>query len=184
MGLFTGKSDDLIVTQLADFQAEMLAYLYSLMPGDASVKDVLQRANLVIWKKRATFKADTNFRAWAFSIIRWEVRAYLKETKRKSWLVIDDELTQRVTETMEETGEDDSMHELRAALEVCIQKLKPEEREIIAHRYHTDAPLKDYVKDSGHTLGTLKVMLCRIRATLKRCIESQRAIEQSKKPCP
>jgi len=184
MGLFSGKSEDLIVTQLANHQAEMLAYIHSLMPGDDSVNDVLQRANLVIWKKRSTFKTGTNFRAWAFSIARWEIRAYLKERKRRSWLVIDDDLAQSISDTMQVTGEEETMHELRAALTICIKKLKPAERKVVTHRYHTDAPLKDYAKSSGYTVGTLKVMLCRIRAGLRQCIESQISIEQVKKRCP
>ena len=178
MGLFSGKSDDVIVTQLAAHQAEVLAYICTLLPGDSSVNDVLQRTNLVIWKKRSSFEVGSNFRAWAFSIARWEVKAYLKEKKRKSWLVIDDDLTQKINDTMEATAESNPMHELRIALELCIQKLKPDERELVTHRYHTDEPLKQFAQSSGRSVGTLKVTLCRIRATLKRCIESRQAVEQ------
>ena len=157
----------------------MLAYVHSLLPGNASVNDVLQRTNLVLWKKRDTFKAGTNFRAWAFSIARWEVRAFLKESKRKAWLVIDQDLAQHITDTMVDTAEENPMHELRSALEHCMQKLKPDESELITHRYHTDAPLKEYAEISGRPLGSIRVSLCRIRATLKRCIEAHQSIEQA-----
>ncbi|MCP5538291.1 MAG: sigma-70 family RNA polymerase sigma factor [Akkermansiaceae bacterium] len=179
MRFFSSKSDDEVVTQIATHQAEILAYIHSLLPGNASVDDVLQRTNLVLWKKRALFKRNTNFRAWAFSIARWEVRAFLKESKRKSWLVIDEDLARQITETMVDTAEDNPMHDLRPALEYCMEKLKPDERELITHRYYTDAPLKEYAASSGRPLGSIRVSLCRIRATLKRCIEARRPMDQA-----
>lgn len=179
MSFFSSKSDDEVVTQLTAHQAEILSYIYSLLPGDASVNDVMQRTNLVLWKKRQMFRKGTNFRAWAFSIARWEVRAFLKESKRKDWLVIDEELAQHITETMMDSAEENSMHELRSALEHCMQKLKPDESELITHRYHTDAPLKDYAKSCGRPLGSIRVSLCRIRATLKRCIEAHQSVEKA-----
>lgn len=182
MSFFSKKSDDEVVTQLAAHQAEMLAYLHSLLPGDASVNDLLQRSNLVIWKKRRLFKVGTNFRAWAFSVVRWEVRAFLKESKRKSWLVIDEDLTERITESMMDVADESPINELRSALEHCMEKLNPEERELITHRYYTDAPLKKYAESSGRPLGSLRVSLCRIRAALKRCIESQQSINEVTQP--
>ena len=150
-----------------------------MLPGNASVNDVLQRTNLVIWKKRSMYEVGTNFCAWAFSIARWEVRAFLKENARKRWLIIDEDLANRITETMVETVEEDPINELHSALEHCMQKLDPDERELITHRYHTDVPLKEYAASSGRPLGSIRVTLCRIRAALKRCIEARRLIEHS-----
>ena len=168
-----------MVTQLTAYQGEILAYLHSLMPGNASVNDVLQRVNLVIWKKRSSYKKDTNFRAWAFSIARWEVRAFFKANKRKSWLIFDDELALRVSNTMQGTMEDNSTHDIRTTLEMCINKLKPDERELITHRYYSDHSLKDYAESNGRSVGGIKVTLFRIRATLKRCIENHQAIQKA-----
>ena len=100
MGLFSKKSEDLIVTQLVEYQSALLAFIHTLIPGDSSVNDVLQRTNLVIWRKRKDFKEGTNFKSWAFSIAHWEVRAYLKECKRKSWLVVDEELCDKLNQSM------------------------------------------------------------------------------------
>ncbi|NWK57405.1 sigma-70 family RNA polymerase sigma factor [Verrucomicrobiaceae bacterium N1E253] len=172
MGLFSGKADDYVVTQLASCQAEILAYIHSLLPGDASVNDILQRTNLVIWKKRQHFELGTNFRAWAFSIARWEVRAFLKERKRKSWLIIDEELAEKVTQTMEHVSQDNPMTDLREALDACLHKLNEGERELLTHRYHSDAPLKVFAEAHGRPVTSLKTSLCRIRASLKRCIEA------------
>lgn len=179
MLLFSGKFDDLIVTQIAAHQAEIHAYIQSLLPGNSSVNDILQLTNLVIWRKRATFKPGTNFNAWAFSIARWEVRTFLKNTKRKSWLIINEDLANQISETMTESAEEVSSDEQREALDLCMQKLTAADRELVTHRYHTDAPLKDFAESSGRSVGSLKVTLCRIRATLKRCIESRQSIQNA-----
>lgn len=172
MRLFSGKFDDDIVAKIAASQAELSGYVQSLMPGDPSAADVVQRTNIVVWKKRSGFLAGTNFRAWMFAIARLEVRSHHKDCKRKSWLVIDDELTQRISETMADAAEAQPIDELRIALESCLKKLKPDERELIDHRYYSDIPLREYALNQGRSLGAIKVTLFRIRTTLKRCIEN------------
>lgn len=167
------------MADLAAHQAEVRAYIQSLMPGDPAMEDVLQRTNIVAWKKRSKFKRGTNFRAWMFSVARLEVRAHRKECKRKSWLVVDDELAQRITETMEATAEVQPMEDLRLALEKCLKKLKPVERELVDHRYYSDQTLDEFARARHRTVGALKVSLFRIRAVLKRCIESEIPIKPS-----
>lgn len=178
MGVFSGKLDDLIVSQLAAHQADILAYINSQLPGNASVNDVLQRTNLVIWNKRSNFKQGTNFRAWAFSIARWEVLAFLKESKRKSWLIINDDLASKITDTMQHVTEEHPLPDLREALDRCLEKLNSGERDLITHRYYSDEPLKAFAEASGRPVTSLKTTLCRIRASLKRCIESARVMDQ------
>lgn len=178
MGVFSGSNDDSIVTQIAVHQAELLAYIHSLIPGDPSVQDVLQRTNLVIWKKRKNFEKDTNFRAWAFSIARWEVKSHLKECQRKNWLVVHEDLAKQITQSMEESIEETPTHELRSALDFCLQKLSPTERDLITHRYYSDAPLKEYAATTGRSVGSLKVTLSRLRNGLRRCIDERHTLKQ------
>ncbi|MFD2157858.1 sigma-70 family RNA polymerase sigma factor [Rubritalea tangerina] len=174
MGLFSPGNDDEVVTQIAAHQAEILAYIQSLLPGDASVKDVLQRTNLVLWKKRGSYERGTKFLSWAFSVAYWEVRAFLKERKRKGWLVVDDELAKKVSTTMGEVAEEDgSMYELKGALELCLQQLAPKELDLINQRYYDDASIEELSQVTGRPLGSLRVSLYRIRASLKRCIDAK-----------
>ena len=62
MGLFSKNSSDAIVTQLTEHQPALLAFIITLIPGDPSAPDILQRVNLVIWKKRRDFKEGSNFK--------------------------------------------------------------------------------------------------------------------------
>lgn len=178
MPLFSRKSDEEIVTLLVNHQADLLAYTRSLLPTQlSSARDVLQRANIVIWKKRSTFEIGTNFKAWAFSIVRWQVKAFLTENKRNAWLVVDEELTEKITNRIADAAEHDSIHDMRTALEVCIQKLKPADQQLLNHRYHTEGTLADFANEHQQSVGALRVTLHRIRASLKRCIEAKKNIQ-------
>jgi len=182
MGLFSNNSDDFVVTKLAEHQSALLAFVYTLIPGDSSANDVLQRANLVIWKKRQDFKQGTNFKSWAFSIVHWEVRAYLKECKRKSWLVVDDELSKKLSNTMIELVEEKPFAHLSGDLELCIQSLRPQDQDLIQHRYFSGQPLKDFSEKTGRPVNSLKVTLNRVRIALRKCIEARIAIQSTKHP--
>lgn len=100
MGLFSTRRDDFVLIELTSHQPDLHAFVRSLMPGDASADDVVQQANLVVWRKRSTFKQGTDFRSWLFAIARLEVLAHRKKAGRRSWLVIDDALTQSLSDSI------------------------------------------------------------------------------------
>lgn len=172
MPFLPSSADDSIVVLIAAHQADLSAYIHSLLPGDPSVDDVLQRTNLVVWRKRRSFEKGTNFLAWACAVARWEVSAHLKECRRRSWLVFDDDLVRLISDAAEQEVGELPMVEMRGALDRCIEKLKPAEKELITHRYFTGAPLAEYAKTHGRPVTSLKTSLARIRASLRRCIES------------
>ena len=92
----TTLREEEFVSQLTAHQSAMQAFIASLMPGDPAVDDVLQAANLTLWRKRAEFEPGTNFRAWAFQCAKWCARAHFKELGRKHWLVFDDGLVEAI----------------------------------------------------------------------------------------
>lgn len=165
--------DDLVLIELTGNQPDLHGFVRCLMPGDPGVDDVVQLTNLVVWKKRSHFKPGTDFRAWMFAIARLEVLAYRKRTGRKSWLVIDEALTQRLAESMASIGRETPPHLLAQALDTCMQRLKPGERRILDRFYFANESLRQIAASEAASEGSLKVRLHRIRAALRRCIEQQ-----------
>lgn len=98
------EGDEEIMMLIAQHQGSLQAFLRSLVPMGGEVEDVLQRVNLVIWRKREQFEIGTNFKAWAFAVARWEAMSYLKQRKRDSWLLFDSELAQLVEEELSQRG--------------------------------------------------------------------------------
>ena len=84
--------DSDFVALLTEHQTALRLYVASLLPGDPSAADVSQLANSTIWKKRSDFELGTNFKAWIFSIARYEVLNYRKQQARDARLIFSDEV--------------------------------------------------------------------------------------------
>ena len=80
----TEQHDSEIVALLTEHQLAIRLYVQSLLPGDHSAHDVAQQANATLWKKRDDFEVGTNFKAWAFSVARYEVLNHRKKQARES----------------------------------------------------------------------------------------------------
>ena len=167
----SSERDTAIVNLLTEHQLGLRLYVQSLLPGDSSAPDVTQQANTKIWEKRADFELGTNFKAWAFAIARFEVLNYRKQQARDSRLLFSDELEEIIAAEMEEQVED--FEQRQGALRLCLEKLKPKDRDLIRNRYFERTPLKDYAERIGRSPGGLKVTLHRLRNTLRVCIERQ-----------
>lgn len=174
----TGENarEEEFVTELTANQAALQAFIVSLMPGDPGTDEVMQRTNITLWRKRDTYSPGTNFRAWAFECAKWTLRAYLKETRRKNWLVVDEELTRTLTERMIERLPV-SPDAPQAALRLCLESLRPIDRELVLSHYEEGESLAECAKRCGRTPGSLKVILFRLRSVLRRCITERLATE-------
>ena len=164
-----------IVAQLTQIQMPLRLYVQSLLPGDPSAADVSQLTNAKIWEKRAEFAFGTNFKAWAFSIARFEVLNYRKQQARDSRLVFGQELEETFAEELAE--ENDALERRHLALKQCLGKLRASDRELLLHRYASAETLLDYAQKSGRSIGGLKVTLHRLRNALLSCIEKNVGIE-------
>ena len=91
-----------------------------------------------------------------------------------SWLVVDEDLTRAVTERMlEQTPQ--SPDAPQAALRMCLERLRPIDRDLLLSHYEEGETLAECAKRSGRTPGTLKVTLFRLRALLRRCVSDRLA---------
>lgn len=162
------------VAQLTTIQPSLRLYVYALMPGDAAAHDVVQQANVTLWRKRDEFVPGTNFGAWTFSVARFEVLNHRKRQARNSWLLFGEELEQVLAEDLLENTE--GAQRRHEALLWCLKKLRQQDRELLLHRYcSTAGTLNDFAQRMGRSVGGLKVTLHRLRTALLGCIEKQLA---------
>jgi RNA polymerase sigma-70 factor, ECF subfamily len=159
------------VKELTNHQTSMLAYIRSLSPGNSGARDLLQEVNITLWQKRESFQIGTNFKAWAFQTIRYHMLNHRRRLVSQGWLVFDDDLIQRMAPGFE--SEPDELEERHFALRQCLMRLRPQDRELLHHRYATDGSLQEYATKIRRSEGTLKAVLFNLRAALKRCIERE-----------
>ena len=166
------------VAQLTEIQLSLRLYVQSLLPGDAAAHDVMQQANATLWQKRGEFASGTNYKAWAFSVARYEVLNHRKKQTRDSRLVFGEELEQAFANDLIEREDDtERRHE---ALQGCLEKLRPQDRDLLLHRYTATAGTLDaFAQRIGRSVGGLKVTLHRLRNALLGCIEKQLAVTEA-----
>ncbi|MEM1440747.1 MAG: sigma-70 family RNA polymerase sigma factor [Verrucomicrobiota bacterium] len=168
--------EDEFVALLTSHQSAVRFYVASLLPGDARAADVAQQANITIWNKRADFEPGTNFKAWAFSIARYEVLNFRKKEARDARLQFSDELEEIMAEEL--VSQSGDLEARQAALRHCLGKLRSADRKLIQHRYFEDTSLKDYASSVGRSVGGLKVTLHRLRSGLAQCVLGRLATER------
>lgn len=166
------------VAQLTAIQLSLRLYVQSLLAGDSAAHDVVQQANVTLWQKRDEFTRGTNFKAWAFSVARYEVLNHRKRQARDSRFVFGEELEQVFANDLIERADDtERRHE---ALRSCLKKLRQQDRELLLHRYTATAgTLDDFAQCVGRSVGGLKVSLHRLRNALLGCIEKQLATTET-----
>ncbi len=159
------------VSLLTEHQSVMRGYITKLIPNVSDVRDVLQITNVALWERREDFTMGTNFQAWALATARFRAMQHRQKMKRDNVLVFDDDLVEVLAE---ETNVDlEKTEEMKIALEVCLGKLKPRDAALVSARYHESVPLAEYAHTDGRTEGSLRVILNRLRSSLKDCIDNQ-----------
>jgi len=162
-------TDREFVRELTLHQGSVLAYIRSLMGGCSGAQDVLQQTNLKLWEKKADFVPGTNFKAWAFAVARFEVLSQRKRLKRGGWLIFNEEVAEKLAADLEEDQTD--WDEALRALEGCVGKLRPQDKDLVKVRYSSSCGLDEYAGKLQRSSGTLKARLFKIRAVLRRCVE-------------
>lgn len=162
------------VTQITRVQRQLHAFILSMVWNPVDADDVLQETNLVLWEKAAEFEPGRPFLPWAMRFAQWQAMAWLKRRQRQR-LVIDDDLAKLLADeaAIDEPAFDTRWH----ALAGCLQKLRPEQRELIARRYEPEASVNEMAAVGGITPKALSDRLRRIRQALLECIRKTVAEE-------
>ena len=150
-------------------QSALYAFVVSLMGGVDEANDVLQETNLKLCRKAQDYDANQPFLRWAYVFARFEVMAWHKGQQRSKW-VLDDELIAQVAQDFDESAATKG-HQLNA-LEKCVEKLPPRQRELIAARYGRGEPVKDIAVRLNQSENSLAALLYRMRTALADCIDS------------
>lgn len=167
---------DLFLRAFTTHDAAIRAYVRRLVPSRADADDVMQEVSLVLWKKFDSFRDGADFRAWAFGVARFEVLGWLRD-KGRDRLVLDEEV---VTMLADETAEDEPrLERQREALGVCMEKVGPDQRELLMQAYQLESRIQDVALDSGRTVPGFYQWLHRMRRILLDCIRRTLAQEAS-----
>ncbi|MFK7909714.1 MAG: sigma-70 family RNA polymerase sigma factor [Akkermansiaceae bacterium] len=154
---------------ITENQQKIYGYIYSLMGSNASSWDVLQESNIVLWQKESEFQMGTNFQAWAFSIARFQVLAFLRDRQREPLDILTPELVEAFADDAVVESE---KHTTRLqALKHCRAQLQEKHSHLLQLYYENEMSIQSISERIGQSANAIKQSLLRIRRKLQNCID-------------
>lgn len=160
------------ITLLTNHQNALKGFIISLLPGSNDVADVLQETNLVLWEKMENYESGTNFRAWAFSIAKFKSLQHREKLLKQQKAVFSDEFISLIADA-KQAEQPEHQDSRMQALQLCLNLLKPSEKEQVYARYSNNQTLENYAQKIGRSSGSVRVTLHRIRQKLHHCINTR-----------
>jgi RNA polymerase sigma-70 factor, ECF subfamily len=162
------------VDLMTQHQGRLYGYVLTLSGDPDAANDVLQEANIVLWKQWNQFEPGSNFTAWAFRIAHFQFMAYRQKRLRDKILFSDDLLSTLACEAKEV----DERHEQRAmALERCLELMPPRSREAIRLRYADELKVRDMAEKLHRNPNAVYQILFRARQWLIECVQKDVVVE-------
>ncbi len=146
---------------------DLYRYALMLVPRQADADDVLQEASVALWKKFGQYNPKLPFLPWAKRFVFLEVLNFRRRQKNVPVLLSDSVIEQLAAEN---TAHEEVLAAQSEALERCVAKLRPKDREVLEVRYDSETSLVDFANSAGRSVGSLYVILNRIRKQLLQCV--------------
>ena len=159
--------DELFLQLLLAHERRIFAFIFALVPAWSDAEDLLQETSLVLWRKWNEFQPGTDFAAWALTIARYQVLGFRKKQKRER-VHFSDETVEMLADQMASLSR--ASNARWDALESCIEKLSPQDREMIRLRYQPEATTQDVAERVGRSIQAVYKALNRIHGQLLLCI--------------
>ena len=156
-----------VVRHITACQSALYAYVCALLGTSAGAADVLQEANVVLWEKAGEYDPARPFLPWAYRVAYFQVLAHRKRLSRDK-LVFDDDLLGAVSDALRRR--DESADRELEALDGCVGKLPPRQRELLDARYRDGEPVESIARRGGKAPNALAAELYRVRKLLMDCV--------------
>ena len=148
------------------------AFIRRLVPTRVDADDVLQEVSIVLWEKFDEFRDGEDFKAWACGIARFKALAWLRD-KGRDRLVLSSDVVGLIAE--QSVQGESKLERQREALELCLEKLSPAERDLLARAYQPKTKIREVAESSGRSVGGLYQWLHRMRQKLMTCVTRELA---------
>ena len=154
------------------FENELRAWAIAHCPPGGDADDVAQRTFIEIYRRISEYRAGTDFRAWLFTVARFQLRAEVTRIQRVADyhqrfapLALSNELARRAETVSVEP--DQRLQRLKK----CVEKLDVAQRQVLSQRYEESIPLDEIARRANRSVGAIKKQLFLLRAKLMECVQ-------------
>lgn len=155
-------------------QRRLYLYILAQVPSPVEAEEILQEANIVVWRKFDRFELGTNFFAWSCRIANYEVLKF-RDRRRRDRLRFSNEFIELVAKEIQDSPPD--LLGRRSALQGCLAKLRPKDRELIRQRYGSGESGESLAAFLDRPVNSIYQSLGRIRKSLLECMKRRMAAE-------
>ncbi|MCE7795993.1 sigma-70 family RNA polymerase sigma factor [Sphingobium sufflavum] len=159
-------SDKEFKAKLASVIPQLRAFARSLCGNRDTADDLVQDTMLKAWAARERFEAGTNFKAWAFTILR---NHYFSQTRRLRFVGEWDELT--ADRILAAPASQDKTVEMRDLMR-ALQQLPAPQREALILVGAGGISYEETAEITGVAVGTVKSRVARARMALEAIMDS------------
>jgi RNA polymerase sigma-70 factor (ECF subfamily) len=171
--------DEAFGTLVRGYEWAVRAWITARCPAGADADEVAQLTFVAAFQNLGRYQLGGDFRAWLFTIARYQVMAELTRLRRLAdyheryfphalW----QELERRALH-LDDTHDDDRL----LALRQCLSKLDDTARSLLTQRYDQDLPLQQMADERGRSVGAIKKHLFVLREQLHECLLRQLSSE-------
>jgi len=149
-------------------EPQLRAYVRACCPRPQEVDEVLQDVSIAAWRKFSTLDDPAAFGAWACLIARYELLMARRRFARDRLV-----LSENIVKLLADEGAEELplRHRQLEILDLCIEKLPSERRELVLKAYSSETSIRELARQFKRTENSLYQMLYRIRQLLLDCIE-------------
>ncbi|MCO8124550.1 sigma-70 family RNA polymerase sigma factor [Stieleria sp. TO1_6] len=158
-------------------QRPVRAWIVSRCPPGGDADDVAQQTFVAAFKRIDDYQIGTDFRAWLFTIARYQLMAECTRLKRMADYhsrYLPHALSQELDRRTEGVAESPTR---LTHLRECLQSVESNAREILDLRYGKELPLAEIAERSNRSVAAIKKHLFVLRQKLHDCVEKKFAGE-------
>jgi RNA polymerase sigma-70 factor (ECF subfamily) len=161
-------------------QPTISAFIRTLIPQYQQADEVLQRVAVTLVRKFDQYDPTRPFGAWAVGVAKYEVLYYRRERATDRHL-FGDGLIEQIASRYELFVEE--VDPIREALRRCIDDLKGRSKRVIELRYRRGLRSNAIAEEMALSSGAVRMLLCRVRESLRNCIERRTAAHDRPSVC-
>jgi len=157
-------------------ERRLYAYILTLLPNRADADDTLQEASLAMWDRFDAANPPSDFLAWARRVAYYKVLDFYKKSQRLR-VRLSRLFLERVAEAAAEQADVLRLDDRREALDGCLEKLPPRDRELLACRFAEGATTQSTSERVGRSVEAVYKALAALRQKLFDCVQRTLARE-------
>lgn len=151
--------------------SHLRAFIAMKLPIPHLIDEIAHETFVFSHRHIMDFKAGTDFGKWlraiAFNLVRKETLRHQRLSKNREKF-LEHHLVQQAGR-----GELAPDLPLAAILEECLEKLPPQQRRLLEHKYTLAESSREIAKAFGQSEAWVRTTLCRVRTSLRQCIENR-----------